>query len=102
MTIEELKAELEKGVKYFLLNPRELARLYRNIYGQASFCYSCEKVLIAKYNELNNVHTMPGKYRMKCGHVIRFKDEHITCKNLTDDIAVELISLGWSNLIYET
>jgi hypothetical protein len=97
---------LKKGLAYVLKNPSEFTRAYKLLYG-GDVCSYCPGVIESKFKEVNknrdNIKNMQErKYRMIPGKLIdtTMGDSkpwgQFTDKNMTDEIAEQLIGQGYS------
>lgn len=103
-----VKEELNKGLDYFLKNPKKMGSLYKYVYGEPIACY-CGWLIKEKYNQLLiNVDKPVCKYKLKSGALI---DTTMTDKdipkgmynnyNLTDEVAEILLKNGYADFFNE-
>jgi hypothetical protein len=90
---------LDKGIEYVLKNPSEFAKEYKKLTGE-EICSYCPGKIEAKFNELinnkNKIKSMQQrKYRMLPGKLIYYNNNHYSDKNMTDELAEQLISQGF-------
>lgn len=93
----DVRAELNKGLNYFLSNQQEMVTLYKQATG-VTISFNCDKCVIDAFKKLQNKYD-DRKYKMKRGAVINnpFGDNppHYTRVNTTDEISEKLINLGY-------
>lgn len=93
----DVRAELNKGLDYFMSNPSEMVTLYKFAKG-VTISINCYKCVIDAYNKLDRKYDS-RVHKMKGGSVINnpFGDTpaHWTRANVTDEISEKLINLGY-------
>jgi hypothetical protein len=103
-----IKELLSKGLKYSLANPEEFAKAYKEAFGE-KVCSYCPGIIQEKFNQLlktdeQTLITMKSrKWKMIPGKLIDTLMSstgpcgQYTDKNITDEIAEQLISKGYGS-----
>lgn len=99
------KQEIERGLEYFKKHPNEMVSLYEQMY-RDTICLTCPGNLEYAYKKMykDREREIPT-IQMKRGKLIdttmieddRLPKGHFTLKNITDEIALVLIELGYSD-----
>jgi hypothetical protein len=103
-----VKEELNKGLDYFLKNPKKMGLLYKFVYGEPISCY-CGWLIKEKYNQLlANSERPVCKYKLKSGTLIDTTMSSLDIPkgmfnnfNLTDEVAEILYKNGYSSFFKE-
>jgi len=105
---DKVQILIDRGLQYSLNNPGEFASIYKEVYGEA-ICRYCPGIIQEKFLKLTSL--TPETIQVMSERRFQIKHNKLidtlmspvppqgqwTNANITDDVAIELIKLGYGN-----